>query len=237
MKHAPALIIMERKFLRSVTHMISKPRSLRKQFSKERYNHIVAVIAALRDLRPRFGGGAAQYYIAETIQCLKAGLLFGALCVCLSFLELFVRDLLLAEYAERLTDQDARSQLDKIEQELEDSRPRLFFKHLLSKLSDLGVVTQLDTQPVAEIYSEIRTPLYHGLTRRLVKTRYSVLGDDRDALYSPQRSNDLASLFLGRDTRFYQIEELVEKEATSHILAIANFVRKALDSSGHRTIL
>lgn len=45
-----------------------------------------SLIAALNDLRPRFAGGAAQYYLAAITACLEAGLLFGGLCVSLALL-------------------------------------------------------------------------------------------------------------------------------------------------------
>ena len=143
-------------------------RPLEEQFNKERVNKI----RELQNLVVKFPlkESAGKYYLAELINTLEAGLLLASLHLTLSFLEIFVRDLLILQKT-RLSKNNKRfDEIDKIEIEVEDSSdPQWSFSKIIHYLHKDNLLNNEHLNTLKEYYKKLRIPLHHGITRRFIR--------------------------------------------------------------------
>jgi len=185
-------------------------RPLHEQFEAEKVQEIREIQSSFNSLP--FEGRAAKYFIIEIISCLDAGLLLAALEVATTFLELFVRDLLvIARCGSNVTSRPLF--LDKVRRELEDEE-RLSFGGMVDELEGLEVIDPSDAHEIKDFYKTVRVPVHHGLTRRLI------CGPS----YIPEDFYDW--LFSGPKDRLHEVEKLVEDDSIRHLSDIANFIVK-----------
>lgn len=165
-----------------------------------------------------FGGRAAKYFINEIISCLEAGLLLAALEVATSFLELFVRELLIVARcgsSGTLGGKPSRQLFfDKVRREIEDEE-RLSFGGMADELEGLEVIDPSDAYGIKDFYKTVRVPVHHGLTRRLICGPSYIPGEDW-----------LDLLFPGSWDRLHKVEQLFEDDSITHLHDIADFMVK-----------
>jgi len=155
--------------------------------------------------------------MGEIARCLDAGLLFAALEVATSLLELFVKDLLIAARVEDNTSQRSPRPFqlpdDQIEREIEDVE-RLYFNGIVDELVARKAIDQSDADAIKDFYKNVRIPIHHGLTRRFIRLSSDV----------HEGGDLLTSLSLGRLGRFHKFEEVIEEDSIRHLFTIVDFL-------------
>jgi hypothetical protein len=137
-------------------------RSYREQFDHETADRIEALIQRLESLS--YPSGPSRYYGLDLAACLAAGALAGSLVVASSFMELYVRGLVV-HYAENA--QRGWSRPVEIERELDDMKAT-GFKQLVDHLADYGLFDPDAAEEAKAIYDNVRIPAHHGLPSRLI---------------------------------------------------------------------
>lgn len=127
---------------------------------EEEFGEWAPVIAELRDALGQlsYPEGGARAYAEEVQACLDAGLLLAALTLSMSLLELTV--LLRVFELERVED-PGRFQAD-----LEEEKHP--FCYLLGLLHEQGVLNEREVERATWLYRNVRIPVQHGLTSRLL---------------------------------------------------------------------
>jgi len=139
----------------------------------------VKVISELIDDLDELGDSFTyKLYTSEIQRCLSAGLLLAAVSVSTSLLELFVRDLSVAQRILLRHGGDMKLK-GRVERELEEDRQAGF--HTMLEALQPTVTTSEDTASLREFYNQTRIPLAHALVRRLVSPHNQV-GDEIDDL-------------------------------------------------------
>lgn len=197
-------------------------RALEEQFPKQTVRRIRAIQADLASLRLLLLHGAGRFYAKELERCLEAGLLLASLHLATSFLELFVRDLLIYVDARDSDLKNERSErvLDNLEKYYEDAtKPQWSFSKIVDELQKRGTIDTEDTSNIKDYYERIRIPIHHGLTRRFLR-------GERDADSESDSLDIFDMLFLGRSLRAGILEERLEDETVDLVEIAIAFVRK-----------
>jgi hypothetical protein len=196
-----------------------KIRPLEQQFEDEKVIKIREIQGQFQSLR--FPTGAGSYYTKEVINCLEAGLLLAALQVATALLELFVRDLLVAETYKKEFPRGLKK-LGKIERDIEDGRPRFDFNRIISELAEDNIIEEEDKEKIYSVYKNVRIPLHHGLTRRFVRSFWKDEIDDED-------DDPLVdTLFLRKSGRDRDLEEVLEDHTLDFLIIVADFIMRYL---------
>lgn len=150
-------------------------RSIEEQFEPEEVGIIRGIQSDLRALN--FRHGACSIYVTEIQQALEAGLLLSSLTLMTSFLELFIRDIMIVtddSFISLVAASPAKRYrqrwiiLADLRRFYEDSRPDWSFGKMLDELCRRQVIDESEVQELKSYYNKVRTPLHHGLTRRFV---------------------------------------------------------------------
>ena len=111
-------------------------RPLEEQFNAAKCAEIRSLIAKFSTLP--FKGGPCRYFALEVAGCLEAGLLLAAVSIASVLLETFLRELLILhrlQTRELTTSRQIDTMFDKLEKEIEDGRPRLYFEDIVDQLT------------------------------------------------------------------------------------------------------
>ncbi len=107
--------------------------------------------------------------------------------------------------------------LNKFRKEAEDGRPRLYFGKIVDQLTG-DVLDSAEAEAAKKFYKDVRVPIHHGLTRRLIaKAR----AEERDM--SDPRNVFFASIL---DGTFSVLEEVIEENATKYLGFVVDLIEK-----------
>lgn len=195
-------------------------RPLEEQFGPDKCAEIRNLVAKFSALP--FKGGACRYFTLEVTGCLEAGLLLAAVSVT-SVLLTFFRELLIIYRlwsAGPTTSRwvDTGLLLNKLEREAEDGRPRLHFEDIVDQLTG-DVLSSADAEVAKKFYKDVRVPIHHGLTRRLIaeaKAEEMDMSEPLDGLLSA----------TNRMFRLHQLEEMIEENATKYLGFVVDLIQK-----------
>ena len=183
--------------------------------------------AEIRDLIAKFSalpfeGGACRYFTLEVTGCLEAGLLLAAVSVTSVLLETFFRELLIIHRLQSAGPKtnrwgDTLLLLNKFEKETEDGRPRLHFDKIVDQLTG-DVLDSAEAEAAKKFYKDIRVPIHHGLTRRLIakaKAEEVDMSDPWNVL--------LATM---RESRLHMLDKVIEENATKYLGFVVDLIQK-----------
>lgn len=191
-------------------------RPLEKQFNKQTVRRIRKVQFRLQEIA--LLDGANNTYASELINTLEAGLLLSSVHITATFLESFARDLLLFSYVNELTDKRKRISarrklLGLVEQELEEGKkPQWSFSNIMNKLVERKVITEAKALLLRQYYKDVRIPLHHGLSRRVINIE-----------------DDFFEAVFARIGRSKQLESWIKEESLSIIEEIVLFMHENID--------
>ena len=188
-------------------------RPLEEQFNAAKCAEIRRLIAKFSTLS--FEGGPCRYFVLEVAGCLKAGLLLAAVSIASVLLETFLRELLILhrlQTRELTTSRqiDTNSLFDKLEKEIEDGRPRLYFEDVVDQLTG-DVLDSGDAVDAKKFYKTVRIPIHHGITRRFIALA---------------KTGEVGWFDTYRGFRLHHLEELIEEDATKYLGFIVNLIQK-----------
>jgi hypothetical protein len=211
-----AMVVMHRS---KMSKRESSLRPLEEQFEPQLVKRIRAIQADLAELP--LPDGAGKLYAIELRCSLEAGLLLASLHLATSFLELFVRDLLIYTQARDSpadNDTGAKMLLNNLEKRFEDSkRPQWSFSRMVDELAKQGTIDDSDAEGIKEYYTTIRVPIHHALTRRFLR-------GERESDFESDSFDFLENLFCGRALRWRHLEEKLEDEAIYLIARAVAFI-------------
>jgi hypothetical protein len=194
-------------------------RPLEEQFEERTVQRVRALQADL--MASRYDSGPGGFYIKELSRSLETGLLLASLHLATSFLESFVRDLLMYTLVDGLSSGASRVELAKLEKRLEDSTdPQWSFARIVSELQKSGVVDSSDGEAIKNYYKVVRIPIHHGLIRRFVRSH----GERKEDIDSV----DVFDMLFGR-VKWHSFEQRLEEEGLDLIETAVAFVRKYSD--------
>ena len=182
-------------------------RALEKQFGlakARRIRHLISEFETLAGIH-----GDARYYVLEIKECLLAGLLLAALEVSTSFLELFVRTLLI-DFARVKLPSQARKKAT-LDKRIEKDRYRTFYQ-LVDELQQIRKVNKKDGVSIKKFYRSVRLPLVHGITSEFASEH--------------QTCDLIHDVFLSSKGGPHEFEEALEKHALVEIKQIVSFIKK-----------
>jgi len=194
-------------------------RPLEKQFEPDKCAEIRNLIAKFSALP--FEGGACRYFALEVTGCLEAGLLLAAVSVTSILLETFFRELLIfhrLQSAGPTTSRwgDTSLLLNKLEKEAEDGHPRLYFDKIVDQLTGC-VLDTAEAEAAKKFYKDVRVPMHHGLTRRLIvetKAEEMDMGDSWNMFFATNLN------------RLHELEEVIEENATKYLGFVVDLIQK-----------
>jgi hypothetical protein len=173
---------------------------------------LVAVISELIDDLDKLRVQPTGYklYAYELQGCLSYGLLLAAVGISSAMLELFIRDLCVAQQLISRCGGDIGWR-GRIEIELEKEK-KINFKIMLKELA-LTVIDSQDIEALNRYYDQTRIPFAHALVRRLTSTS-SDLDDDwfADLFASNARGNSLEDRLENRAIKDVQfVVQIIKK--------------------------
>ncbi len=170
--------------------------------------------------------GPTKFYAEELGKALEAGLLLSSLQLASSYLECFIRELLIDHLSGLFAssfDVSHVNLVNHLEALLEDSsEPEWNFNRMLRYLHDTGVIQSIDAQHFIEFYRHIRTPVMHGLTRRFVR-------GDRLPTEVLASASHLNNRFEYRCERVLHLENLIETGSIDFIEELLSTISKYAD--------
>jgi len=173
-------------------------RSFKQQFKPEQVVKISELIHDLENVEDAATG--YKVFCTEIQGCLSNGLLLASVLVSWSWLELFVRDLLVALRIEQQYAGDI-SVRARVEKALEHDH-ELGFKKMVQELTRL-VFTPNDARELLRFYDAVRVPLSHGLIRRFTSS-------------DVEKAQWLEELFADQARRA-KLEDTIESRAISAV--------------------
>lgn len=188
-------------------------RPLEEQFEPDKCAEIRDLIAKFSTLP--FEEGPCRYFVLEIAGCLEAGLLLAAVSIASVLLETFLRELLIVhrlQTRELTTSRqiDTNSLFDKLEKEIEDGRPRLYFEDIVDQLTG-DILDSGDADDAKKFYKAVRVPIHHGITRRFIAIA---------------KAEEVGFLDTYRGLRLHRLEEVIEENATSYLGFVVDLIEK-----------
>jgi hypothetical protein len=183
-----------------------KLRSYRSSFEPKQALAISQLITDLNEIRKQRNG--YKLYVYELQGCLSYGLLFAAVSVSTAMLELFIRDLYIAQLIRSCHGGNTRMKA-RVEREVEGDK-QMNFSQMLKQLEPT-VIEPNDKEKLTTFYQQTRIPLAHALVRRLTST------PDADPL--------LSDLFADM-ARSSDFEERFEKGSIRDLRFVVRIVKK-----------
>lgn len=129
-------------------------------------------IMSLALLELRTDGRASRVYINEIAAAIENGLLLAAIELSTTLLEIWIRDLLVVYKVRQVGVQskiELRYLLTKIDREIEGIKRGVMFEGMCKQLLILRAIEQCEHDKLVSIYKEIRIPLHHGISGRLIE--------------------------------------------------------------------
>lgn len=181
-----------------------KIRPLEKQFEKPTVEKIRRLQNLIAGFPLQDGGG--RFYLRELVNCLEAGLLLASTQLSLSFLEIFVRDLLVYQKAKHSVAVNKKQEIERFEIEIEDSsKPQWGFSKIAKELKSEQIISGQQYESLVKHYESLRNPIHHGITRRFIR------GKKMDIRTNPPHAIDL--FFESRGSRSISLEDRIEEIA------------------------
>jgi hypothetical protein len=167
-----------------------------------------------------FKDGAGRLYAKELLYSLEAGLLLASLHITASFLELFVRDLLIYATSRNTSVSDRLDLLlNALEKQYEDgTKPQWTFPKIVDELQSREVVSNSDAEEIKKFYKKVRIPIHHGLTRRFVRNH-------GEFEFEVESDSILDNLLFGRLDRAHTLEKQLEEIAIQLIEVAVSFIK------------
>lgn len=199
-------------------------RSLEEQFEPDQASRLRLIEEAFLSLR--VSGRVSNYYLLEISRAIDRGMLLAAIQLATTLLEIWLRDLLVirkATQAAVTSKHELRWLMTRIDRESEGIETGAKFGDLLKELYTLGVLTDEEVSWLKNTYKQVRNPLHHGISGRIVDPELQ----QREMLNEPKNKEEmfLASLFASApDRRISRFEEFIDREVAQHLEGIVNFL-------------
>jgi len=174
----------------------------------------------------RVTGWVSNYYLLEISRAIDRGMLLAAIQLATTLLEIWLRDLLVIRKATQATmasKHELRWLMTKLDREIEGIKSGAKFGDLLKELHTLEVLTDEEVAWLQSTYKQIRNPLHHGISGRIVDPDLQ----QREMLNEPKNKEEmfLASIFASApNRRINRFEEFIDHEVTEHLEGIVNFL-------------
>ena len=193
---------------------------MEEQFEPDKCAEIRNLVAKFSALP--FKEGACRYFTLEVTGCLEAGLLLAAVSVTSVLLEAFFRELLIfhrLQSAGPTTSRwgDTSILLNKLEKEAEDGHPRLYFEDIVDQLTG-DVLGSADAEAAKKFYKDVRVPIHHGFTRRLIAKAKAEEVD-----MSEPFGMWLETIW---QRRLHVLDEVIEENATKYLGFVVDLIQK-----------
>lgn len=199
-------------------------RTLEEQLEPDKSSRLRIIQHAYESLRVR--GRVSSYYIFEISRAIDSGMLLASIELATTLLEIWLRDLLVIRKAMQhsVTSEHEFSWVTtKLDREYEGRVRGVGYKEIVNELVKLKVIDSEERQWLDSLYGELRNPLHHGLSGRLLDPEFKHL----DFLGSAKTKEEmfLASLFCSSpDRRSEVFEEYLDNDVMQHLEAIVNFL-------------
>lgn len=200
-------------------------RTLEVQVSEDKSRRLRWIIAGFEALRIR--GRVSSYYIMEICRCIDRGMLLAATELSTTLLEIWLRDLLVVRLATmnlKINKEQYKLQLLKIDRELEGIRRRGQNSHkIIKQLYDLKVITDTEVEWLLTFFENIRNPLHHGLSGKLLASGTEIDDLIEDAI---SKEEILIARVFGHepDSRLHGFEDYLDKNAVVFLEQVLNFL-------------
>lgn len=199
-------------------------RTLEEQLEPDKSRRLRIVQKAYEALRVR--GRVSSYYIFEISRAIDSGMLLASIELATTLLEIWLRDLLVIRKATQQPSKskyELRFRITKMDRELEGVARGVGYKRIVKELEKLEVIDSGEKRWLDSLYGELRNPLHHGLSGRMLDP---VVEYD-DLLDSARTTEEmfLASIFCSSpEGRSEAFEEYLDNAAIQHLEAIVNFL-------------
>jgi len=99
---------------------------------------------------------------------------------------------------------------DKLEKEIEDGHPRLYFEDVVDQLTG-DILDSEDAKVAKKFYKTIRIPIHHGITRRFIPIA---------------KTEEVNFLDTYRGLRLHSLDEVINENATKYLGFIVDLIQK-----------
>jgi hypothetical protein len=178
-------------------------RTIDEQFEPDAVNLLRGFICRLEAIRGT--NEASDYFVFETISCIKGGLVLASMQIAAAALELRAREILIQNSSLDSADDEAAP--FRLEIKTEEDRD-LGFYGILGALERKKIISAADNQTLKDIYKNIRIPLHHGIVGRYYRSRDdgsdawvfdALFGDNQAHLTTSQAAIEFAIESYGLD--------------------------------------
>ncbi|NRF16514.1 hypothetical protein [Vibrio coralliilyticus] len=176
----------------------------------------------------RVPGRVSSYYIFEICRAIESGLLLASFELSTTLLELWLRDLLVVRKLTTLSISDKREipyHLAQLDMEIEGIKRGMSYRDMVLELQELEVIEQSEREWLMHIFNNVRNPLHHGLSGKLIGRRAPSILKYKENITTQDKI--LASIFGGFDSphrRLDNFEKLLDDEAISILEGVLNFL-------------
>jgi len=185
-------------------------RGYRNQFEKDTVIRIDKIISTLEAMP--YPTGTSRYYGLDLVLCLKAGALLGSLQLVMSFMEIYIRGIVISCSTKAMNE---KFKLFAVELELENKK-EFDFNKLIDALVYVNKFDKQDSNIAKRLYKEVRIPTHHGLPARLLKVE--------------EENRSLEEIFgvdyVARSVSINEFEEFIEDEALNIIEEVVSLLER-----------
>lgn len=223
MESFPLLEMLSKSLL--YTKLIQMIRTLEQQFEPEDAAKLRIIQKAFESLKT--GKRVSSYYIFEISRAIDAGMLLAALELSTTLLEIWLRDLLVIRKATKekiKTNYEMTMFLAKYDRNIEGLERGASYHSIVKELEELEVIDSDEKNWLLKIYSEIRNPLHHGLSGRLLDSKSEVIDVPSDSARTPEEKLLDIILCPSPEDRYEKLESFLDYDSSTYLGEMLNFI-------------